>query len=137
MKNVAVIDQPRWPALDARATSARMSFRLVWKATDEKILYENAAKHFRVEGFRAIAQLEARIDVPSLRFSWTSDPLAASRADFAMIGEEVNGRYYDHACAVSRLPSERRSITALTATMMDEADIRRAENSGRSDQPNQ
>lgn len=31
--------------------------------------------------------------------------------------------------------SERRSITALTATMMDEADIKSAETSGRSDQP--
>ena len=95
MKNVAVIDQPRWPALDARATPARMSFRLVWTATDEKIVYEDAAKHFRVEGFRATAQLEAHIEVPSLRFSWTSDPLSTSHADFAIIGEEVNGRYYD------------------------------------------
>lgn len=99
INNIAVIDQPRWPAQNARSTPARMSFRLVWKATDDKIVYEDASKHFRVEGFRATAQLEARIYVPSMRFTWISDPLSTSHADFAMIGEEVNGRYYDQLAA--------------------------------------
>ena len=40
------------------------------------IVYEDASKHFRVEGFRAKAQLEARIYVPSMRFTWISDPLS-------------------------------------------------------------
>jgi len=29
MKNVPVIDQPRWPALDAIVTPARMAFKMV------------------------------------------------------------------------------------------------------------
>ena len=99
MNNVAIIDQPRFPAIDARATPALMSFRLIWRATDEKILYDNPAQHFRVQGFRAIAQLEAEIHVPATGFSWKSDPLSESQAAYAIIGEEVNGRYYDEAKA--------------------------------------
>jgi hypothetical protein len=40
-------------------------------------------------------QLEAEVEVPSIGFSWKSGPLNTSKADFAIIGEEVNGRYYD------------------------------------------
>lgn len=45
--------------------------------------------------------------------------------------------YMSLGYVLRRLPSERRSITALTATMMEEADIRSAETSGRSDHPSQ
>jgi hypothetical protein len=94
MNNVAVVDQPRWPALDAVGMPAIMSFRMIWKATDEKIMYDDPQRQFRVEGFRATAQLEARVEVPSIGFSWKSDPLSESHANFAIIGDEVNGRYY-------------------------------------------
>jgi len=95
MQNVAVVDQPRWPALDSIATLARMSFKMVWKSTGEPVKYEDAAKHFRFTGTRASCQLEAQVEVPSIGFSWKSDPLNASKCDFAVIGDEVNGRYYD------------------------------------------
>ncbi len=94
MKDVPVVDQPRWPALDAAGRPARMSFKLIWKATDEKILYDDPQKQFLVTGYRATAQLEAQVSVPSVGFSWKSDPLSASQANFAIIGEEVNGKYY-------------------------------------------
>jgi hypothetical protein len=94
MNNVAVVDQPRWPALDAVGMPAIMSFRMIWKATDEKIMYDDPQRQFRVEGFSATAQLEARVEVPSIGFSWKSDPLSESHANFAIIGDEVNGRYY-------------------------------------------
>jgi hypothetical protein len=32
--------------------------------------------------------------IPALDFSWKSDPLANSNVDFAVIGDEANGRYY-------------------------------------------
>jgi len=80
MQNVPVVDQPRWPALDSVATPAKMTFKMVWKSTGERV---------------ASCQLEAQVEVPSIGFSWTSDPLEKSRADFAIIGEEVNGRYYE------------------------------------------
>ena len=102
MKNIEVIDQPRWPALDAAGIPARMSFRLEWKATAEPVRYEDSAQHFIVEGFRAAAQLEAQIEVPSIGFSWKSDPLQTSRSDFAMIGDERNGRYYDLRAATTK-----------------------------------
>lgn len=94
MGNVSVVDQPKWPALDAVGTPAIMSFRMIWKAADEKINYDDPQKQFRVEGYRATAQLEAQVKVPSIGFSWKSDPLSASHANFAIIGDEVNGKYY-------------------------------------------
>ena len=94
MENVAVVDQPKWPALDAVGTPATMSFEMIWKATDERVIYDDPEKQFRVEGYRATAQIEAQVKVPSTGFSWKSDPLSSSQANFAIIGEEVNGRYY-------------------------------------------
>ncbi len=47
-------------------------------------------------------------------------------------GLECVGAFY---AVKSKRPPERRSITALTATMIDEVDISKAETSGRSDQP--
>ncbi len=94
MKKIDVIDQPAWPKFKAEATPARMDLRIVWKATDEKILYNDPQKMFRIEGFKATAQLEARIEVPSIGFVWKSDPLQTSKANFAIIGNEVNGKYY-------------------------------------------
>ena len=94
MKSVAVVDQPKWPALDAVGMQAIMSFRMIWRATDEKIMYDHPERQFRVEGYRATAQLEAQVRVPSIGFSWKSDPLSESHANFGIIGDEVNGRYY-------------------------------------------
>jgi hypothetical protein len=95
MKNVAVVDQPKWPALDSVGMPAIMSFKMIWNATDEKIIYDDPQKQFRVEGYLATAQLEAHVKVPSIGFSWKSDPLSESNAKFAVIGDEVNGRYYN------------------------------------------
>jgi hypothetical protein len=95
MHDVPVVDQPRWPALDSLATPARMSFRMIWKASGPPVKYEDATKHFRFTGTRATCQMEAEIEVPSIGFSWKSDPLLTSKCGFAIIGEEVNGRYYD------------------------------------------
>jgi hypothetical protein len=94
MENVPVVDQPKWPALDSVGTPATMNFKMVWNATDEKIDYDDPRRQFRVEGYRATAQLEAQVKVPSIDFSWKSDPLSESQANFAIIGDEVNGRYY-------------------------------------------
>lgn len=94
MKDVPVVDQPRWPSLDSIATPARMTFKMVWKSTGEPVLYNSPSQQFRFNGTRANCQLEAQVEVPSIGFSWKSDPIETSRADFAVIGDEVNGRYY-------------------------------------------
>jgi hypothetical protein len=39
--------------------------------------------------------MEVEVEVSSMGFSWKSDALNTSKCDFAIIGEEVNGRYYD------------------------------------------
>jgi hypothetical protein len=95
MQNVRVVDQPRWPALDSVATPARMTFKMVWKSTGEPVKYDDPSKHFRFTGTRASCQLEAQVSVPSISFSWKSDPLDTSSSAFAIVGDEVNGRYYD------------------------------------------
>ena len=92
---MAVVDQPRWPALDSIATPARMNFKMVWKSTGEPVKYEDASMHFRFAGTRATCQMEAEVEIPSIDCSWKSDPLNTSKCDFAIMGEEVNGRYYD------------------------------------------
>ncbi len=95
LEGVPVIDQPEYPALDAPARPARISYRLIWKAIDDKkVVYEDKYKHFRFEGYRAAAHLAAQVEVPSIDFSWKSDPIETSKAAFAIIGTEVNGKYY-------------------------------------------
>ena len=94
LTNVPIIDQPRWPAIDAETTPAFMDFRLVLTATDAPVKYEDPVRQYRFIGVQASAQLEATIRVPSLDFTFKTDPLAASTCDFAVMGDEVNGRYY-------------------------------------------
>ncbi len=95
VKGIEVIDQPKWPRFKADATPARMDLRIEWKATNDKIVYNDFQKQFRVEGFKATAQMEAAVEVPSIGFSWKSDPLQTSKSSFAIIGKEVNGKYFD------------------------------------------
>jgi len=97
MTNVPIIDQPRWPAMDAESTPAFMDFRLVLKSGDEPVKYEDPMRQYRFEGFKASAQLEATFRVPSTGFTFKTDPLEASTSDFAVMGSEVNGKYYEAA----------------------------------------
>ncbi len=94
MKGIEIIDQPKWPQFRAETMTARMDLRIVWRATGEQISYDDPQKQFRVDGFKATSQLEASVEVPSLGFSWKSDPLETSKCNFAIIGNEVNGKYY-------------------------------------------
>ncbi|GAC1454677.1 MAG: hypothetical protein PVSMB1_03870 [Gemmatimonadaceae bacterium] len=88
-----MIDQPKWPAHDATATPARLSYRIEWEATDERVTYDDPAKLFRATGWRAITRLQATVEIPSTGYGWTSDPMNTSSAAFGFIGEEVNGRF--------------------------------------------
>jgi len=72
-----------------------MTFKMVWKSTGQSVKFDDPSRHFRFIETRASCQLEAEVEVPSIGFSWKSGPLNTSKADFAMIGEEVNGLYYD------------------------------------------
>ncbi len=89
-----IIDQPRWPAIDAETTPAYLDFKLVLKSTDEPVKYEDPTRQYRFEGFKAIAQLEASVRVPSLDFTFKTDALEESSSEFAVMGTEVNGKYY-------------------------------------------
>jgi hypothetical protein len=43
MRNVALINQARWPALDSTATPSRMSFKTVSKSNGDSVKYEDAS----------------------------------------------------------------------------------------------
>lgn len=94
MVNLPIIDQPGWPAMDAQSNPAFLDFKLVLRAGDEPVNYEDRTRQYRFEGFKASAQLEAEVRVPSIDFTFKTDPLDTSRADFAVMGIEVNGKYY-------------------------------------------
>lgn len=94
MKDLPIIDQPRWPATDAETTPAYLDFKLLFKSTEEPVKYEDTTRQYRFEGFKAIAQLEASVRVPSIDFTFKTDPLEESSCDFAVMGTEVNGKYY-------------------------------------------
>jgi hypothetical protein len=94
LSGVEVIDQPRWPAPDAEARPARMQIRVRWMATDEAVEIDDPAKQFRFRGWKATCQMAAEVEVPSIGFTWKSDPMESSHAGFAIIGEEANGKYY-------------------------------------------
>jgi hypothetical protein len=97
MSNVPIIDQPRWPAMDAESTPAFLDFKLVFQSADEPVKYEDPTRQYRFEGFKAAAQLEAAVRVPSIDFTFKTDPLESSKCDFAVMGDEVNGKYYEAA----------------------------------------
>jgi hypothetical protein len=94
MRRVPIIDQPKWPAMDAAVKAAFLSFKMVWKATEDPASTDDPAKMFRFTGHKAIVQMEASVEVPGIGFSWKSDPLENSKCNFALMGDEVNGRYY-------------------------------------------
>jgi len=97
MTSVPIIDQPRWPAIDAETTPALLDFKLVFKSTDDPVKYEDATRQYRFEGFKAVAQLEATVRVPSIDFTFKTDPLETSKSDFGVMGTESNGKYYETA----------------------------------------
>jgi hypothetical protein len=70
---------------------------LVFKSTDQPVKYEDPSRQYRFEGFKASAQLEAAVRVPSIDFMFRTDPLEASKCDFAVMSNEVNGKYYEVA----------------------------------------
>ena len=94
LRNVPVIDQPKWPEPNASVTPARLNLRVQWKATSESADKDDSSKRFKFKGFRAIVKMEASVEVPSSGFRWKSDSMESSEAKFGIIGEEVNGRYY-------------------------------------------
>jgi hypothetical protein len=94
MRDVPVVDQPRWPAYQPATYPACMNLTLLFERLDEPVTYDDPVRQYRFTGFKASARLQASIDVPSLGFSWKSDPLERSHATFAVMGDEVNGRYY-------------------------------------------
>jgi hypothetical protein len=64
--------------MEAETTPAFVDFKLVFKATDEPIKYEDPTRQYRFEGFKAGARLEATVHVPSIDFTFKTEPLENS-----------------------------------------------------------
>ena len=71
MTNVLIIDQP-WLATDAETTAASLDFKLVFRSTDEPVKYEDPSQQYRFD-YKAAAQLEATIRLPSVDFTFKTD----------------------------------------------------------------
>jgi len=69
-----------WPAIDAECTPAFLEFKVVFKSTEEPVKYKDASRQDRFGGFKAMAKLEASVRVPSIDFSFTTDPMETSAA---------------------------------------------------------
>ena len=61
--------------MDVESTPAWLDFKLVFKSTDESVKYEDPTRQYRFDGFKAVAQLEATVRVPSIGFTFKTDPL--------------------------------------------------------------
>jgi len=83
--------------MDAESTPAFLDFKLVFQASDEPVVYEDPMRQYRFVGLKASAQLEARVRVPSIDFTFRTDPLESSKCDFSVMGTEKNGKYYETA----------------------------------------
>ena len=81
--------------MDAETNPAFLDFKLVLKSTDELVKYEDPTRQYRFEGCKAVAHLEAAVRVPTIDFTFKTDPIETSTCDFAVMGNEVNGRYYE------------------------------------------
>ncbi len=94
VNDLAVIDEPTFPK-PGSAAPATISFRIVWTALGSATMFNNADKHFALLAAPARARASFKVAVPSAAFTWESAPLETSTSSDALIGSEVNGRYYD------------------------------------------
>jgi hypothetical protein len=83
--------------MDAESTPAFLDFKLVFQVSDEPVKYEDPMRQYRFVRRTASAQLEAGVRVPSIAFPFRTDPLESSKCDFAFMGTEMNGKYYETA----------------------------------------
>jgi len=72
-----------------------MMFKMVLEINRRARHVEDSSKHFRFTGTRASCQLEAQVEMPSIGFLVEVRSTEHIECDFAIIGEEVNGRYFD------------------------------------------
>lgn len=94
VRDIAIVDQPHFPdrVPTVRGTLAHM--RVTWQATAKTLHFGDPSKAFVFDGRDAEARIEFEVRIPESGFVWKSDPLARSRATFAIVGKESNGRYH-------------------------------------------
>ncbi|GAC1414504.1 MAG: hypothetical protein NVSMB5_02560 [Candidatus Velthaea sp.] len=94
VKNIFIVDQPEFPNRVPTTPGMLLDMRVAWQGTGQRERFEDAQKLFTVDAMRSRAQIEFSVSIPSIAFTWKSDPMATSSADFAIVGRERNGRYY-------------------------------------------
>ena len=76
MRDVATIDQPKWPMVNGPTARAHELYH-AFEATDKAITYDDPAQRFHVIGFLATCRMEAEVHTDG--FSWKSDPITTVR----------------------------------------------------------
>ncbi|GAC1543994.1 MAG: hypothetical protein NVS3B16_11250 [Vulcanimicrobiaceae bacterium] len=94
VRDLAIVDQPRFPerAPTVRGTLAYM--RVTWKSKPAARRFGDPGKQFVFDGHDAESQMEFDVRIPGINYVWKSDPLDRSHAKFAIVGKESNGRYH-------------------------------------------
>ncbi|GAC1409184.1 MAG: hypothetical protein NVSMB64_17910 [Candidatus Velthaea sp.] len=103
-----MVDQPEFPKRVPTSPGTLLNMRVAWEGTGRRERISDE-KSFAVDAVHSRAELEFSVSIPSLPFSWKSDPMSTSAADFAIVGRERNGRYYP-----VRIP-DLRGMTEATA----------------------
>lgn len=95
VQKVFVVDQPAFPDRVPTTPGTLLTMRVTWKATAERVRLNDPHKQFAVDAHRAEAHVAFSVEVPGVGFTWRSDPIETSSASFAIVGHEMNGRYYE------------------------------------------
>ncbi len=93
IRDYPVIDQPKFPQTEP-TYQATVSLTATWHGSGSLIGYTDPAAKYRITFYPADARIEFTASVPSIGFSFTSDPLAGSESVFAIIGTDRNGSYF-------------------------------------------
>ncbi|GAC1444995.1 MAG: hypothetical protein NVSMB52_05010 [Chloroflexota bacterium] len=88
-----VIDEPKFPK-PGPAYEARVSLRATWHAVGPRLARSDPMGKYKVQFHKANARIHFTASVPSLGFTFTSDPLATSESVFAMMGHDRNGVFF-------------------------------------------
>jgi len=92
--NLAVVDTPKFP-FNGPSMPATVSYTIAWRAMEGPFALVNGQGRYRAQFFKAEARIGFSATIPSMNFTFQSDPAESSQSPFAILAREVNGVYFD------------------------------------------
>jgi len=108
MTNVPIIDQPRWPALDAETTPPFMDFKLASDSPTSRSSTKTRSGSTDSKASRRAPNSKPRFACPRLISFSKPIQWEPSNCDFAVMGSEVNGKCYEAAKGRTLLEGNRK-----------------------------